>query len=249
MLSVLAFVAGASATSSGAEYCVLETDGHPTVDLTPLSLIDQDYSVGSHVNSNFDFVINVCSDLNYQDDTCHEGSSVCQRHKKTEAATDVYGYTGSIKMSWDDPDGKYTANSTVVMKMTGTACSATSNTTESETTVVFVCSNKEFLMLESENPDKCTASFLFFTAQACGTPRYTCFNGTKCIEATNTTASEFSTYDKCAASCGVAPTKYACVEDADVGFQCVEKPDGDFTDFAECNTDCATSHKNKSERK
>jgi hypothetical protein len=236
-----AFLVGSAAAAlvgtvaaTDATACVLKAKGHPTVDLTPLALTDQDYSVGSHLQDNFDYVVNVCSNLNWNDDVCVEGSSVCQRHRKTDLATDVFGYSSSISLGWEDPNGNYTSNSTVVMQMSGTACSATKNTTEAAATFVFVCSSKEFLMLESEDLDKCTATFVFFTAQACGTPRYSCFNGTKCVESDNYTG-EHATFDECAANCGA--TKYACVE-GDAGMQCVEKPDGPFDDEASCTLSC-----------
>lgn len=86
------------------------------------------------------------------------------------------------------------------MEMTGSACAATGNRTAAASTIVFACSNKEWLMLESEQLDQCKASFIFFTAQACGSPRYTCFNGTKCVES-QVYSGEYGTYDKCAAEC------------------------------------------------
>jgi hypothetical protein len=190
----------ATQASNSTSACLLEVVGHPTIDLSPLTLVDQDYSVASHEVDGYEYVVNVCNNLNYADDTCIEGSSVCQRHKKTAQSTDVFGYTGSIKMSWSDPDTVYSYNSTISMEMSGTACSATSNTTEASTTIVFVCSNKEFLMLESENTKTCAVQFLFFTAQACGAPRYTCSDGVKCI-VTEDNSGEFGTYDSCATSC------------------------------------------------
>lgn len=242
MFATLSFMTMAAAraqdasTTAAPSFCILEAEGHPTVDLNPLALTDQDYSVGSHYKEGFDYVLNVCSNLNYQDDTCHEGSSICQRHKKSSMSTDVFGYTGSISLGWEDPDGIYTYNSSIVMRMTGTACGMTNNETESETTVNFICSNREFLMLEKENPETCKVSLLFFTAQACGAPRYSCFNGTKCVESPS---GEFGEYETCSASCGVSNAeRYACVEGLS-GFQCTQKPDGPFTDFGTCTTDCA----------
>eukprot|EP00035_Acanthoeca_spectabilis_P019743 m.429521 g.429521 ORF g.429521 m.429521 type:complete len:204 (+) comp17019_c0_seq1:582-1193(+) len=195
----LALVALSTAQNS-ASPCTLEAEGHPTINFETLALTDQDYSVSSHQVDGYEYVANICGNLNYNDETCIEGSSVCQRHKKTAASTDVYGYIASIKLAWNDPDAVYTYNSSIVMDMTGTACGATSNTTEAKTTIVFVCSNKEFLMLQSETPKTCSVSFLFFTAQACGSPRYTCSNGVKCIT-TDDYSGEFGTYDACAASC------------------------------------------------
>ena len=56
----------------------------------------------------YDYVLNVCNNLNYYDDTCVSGSSLCQRHKHTQISTDVYGFANSIKLSWDDPDANAT---------------------------------------------------------------------------------------------------------------------------------------------
>jgi hypothetical protein len=56
----------------------------------------------------YDYVLNICGNLNYDDDTCVSGSSVCQRHKHTQISTDVYGFENSIKLSWDDPDANAT---------------------------------------------------------------------------------------------------------------------------------------------
>mmetsp|Transcript_10669 Transcript_10669/g.27427 ORF Transcript_10669/g.27427 Transcript_10669/m.27427 type:complete len:216 (+) Transcript_10669:176-823(+) len=210
MLS-LALIAGAAVAQNettttapvpteAASECVLAAAGHPTVDLTSLTLSNQDYMLQSHATEGYEYVLNVCGGLTFADDTCIEGSSVCQRHKKTAEATDVYGYQGSIALEWDDPQGSYSINSTLVMTMQGTACSATANTTAARTAIFFVCSNKEFLMLESEVPDKCAANFLFFTPAACGSPRYTCYNGSKCVT-TEDNSGEFGSFDTCATSC------------------------------------------------
>jgi hypothetical protein len=86
------------------------------------------------------------------------------------------------------------------MEMSGSACGATGNRTAASSTVVFACSNREFLMLESEQLEVCKASFIFFTAQACGSPRYTCFNGTKCVES-QAYSGAYGTYESCAAEC------------------------------------------------
>ena len=58
--------------------------------------------------NSYDYVLNICDNLNYDDDTCVTGSSVCQRHKHTQISTDVYGFVSSMKLTWDDPDANAT---------------------------------------------------------------------------------------------------------------------------------------------
>jgi hypothetical protein len=66
------------------------------------------FSFRSSLGDRYDYVLNICGNLNYDDDTCVSGSSVCQRHKHTQISTDVYGFENSIKLSWDDPDANAT---------------------------------------------------------------------------------------------------------------------------------------------
>jgi len=224
-------------------FCMLSEPGFPTIDLRRLALSGQDYAVTSHVNDQFDYVINICGQLSYQDDTCHAGSAVCERHRRSDLATTVLGYLGSTALAWHHPDGAYTRNSSVRLAMTGEKCKANNNLTDASTVIHFMCSNKEFLVLQSEKPAACQLELLFFTAQACGTPRYTCFNGTKCVES-NDNFGKYATYDSCVAECGVQPPRYSCIEDKAYGFQCAEDRQGRFGSFDGCTNACSAAAEN-----
>ena len=250
--ALAAYAAGASSQQNGqaslaeddAAYCVLEQEQHPSIDLNALGLEDQDYAIGSHSFSGYDYVINVCRGLNYNDDACHEGSSVCERHRSAELATQVFGYTGSTKLRWSDvTEGVYGAGSHVVMEMTGGKCwSDPTNATNAKVEIKFVCSAKEFLTLDvhegvTHDPQNCTVGFTFYSAAACGTQRWQCFNGTKCVTSAENTG-KYGSFESCRADCGEIP-QYACVHSDAEGFQCVESLDGNHTDFASCQTSCS----------
>ena len=227
-----------------AAYCVLEQEGHPSIDLNALGLEDQDYSIGSHSFNGYDYVINVCRGLNYNDDTCHGGSSVCERHRSSDRTTEVFGYTSSTKLRWADaPEGVYGVGSHVVMEMTGGQCwSDPTNTTDAKVEIKFVCSAKEFLALDinegrTHDPQKCTVGFTFYSSQACGAERYECFNGTKCVTSADNTG-KYGRFEGCRADCGEVP-QYACVHSAAEGHQCIESLEGNHADFASCQTSCA----------
>jgi len=222
----------------GASYCRIEQLGHPTINLNPLGMNDQDYAIGSHLNQGFDYVINVCKSLNYNDDACHEGSAVCQRHRSADAASEVYGYTGSTTLSWsDEVEGTYGEGSKVVMRMTGASC-WTNNSSIAETTIEFVCSKKEFLTVSKEDYNGCSLSLTFYTQLACGSPRFSCYNGTKCVAGSSSDFSDkFGTYEGCRAECGAQPL-YACITDQEYGFQCVEAAAGNYTSYAQCSNNC-----------
>merc|ERR1712167_164394 len=193
----------------------------------------------------FDYVLNVCGDHNFNDETCGEGSAVCERHRQSELATQVLGQTASTTWGWvDEQDGVYGQGSRLVMAMTGSACRSDNNSTKATGEIDFVCSTKEFVALrhaEGSTPapvEDCNVGFSFYTAQACGAPRYECFNGTKCVMTTDYPG-KHATFEGCRASCGDKPPAYDCVFSAANGFQCIEDLAGNFTNFGDCEDSCS----------
>merc|ERR550514_294940 len=209
-----------------------------------------DYAVGSHAVQGFDYVIQVCRDLHYADDTCTEGSGVCERHRQSELTTQVFGYTASTTLAWDDAqDGIYGQGSKLILAMSGAPCWS-DNTTAAKVEIDFVCSQKEFVALKHAEGstrapvEDCSVAFTFYTAQACGSPRYDCFDGAKCGASLSETgvldfSGEFATFEGCRASCGDKPPSYDCAFSAANGFQCIEDPFGNFTSFGDCEASCS----------
>lgn len=241
IVSFVFYVSQAIAVSQHADVgCTLHTRGHPSIDLSSLTLTDQDFSVVSHMNDGYEYVINVCGDLNFQDETCHKGSSVCERHKRSDLATSVLAYSGSTSLKWVDTTGNYSkGDSYIEMTMAGGTCRANDNLTDAHTTVEFICSNKEFLMLQSEDIPMCRVSFVFYSTVACGTPRYSCFNGTTCLTSDNSNDyGKYPTLDACNSECAVPQPKYTCMKDNEFGYQCVEGINGDYSNFSACSMKC-----------
>lgn len=87
-----------------------------------------DYAQASDFYQNYEFVFNICKQLNWVNGDCVSGSGVCERLSGAQTATDVYGvYSngGAVMATWEkDSSGQYIPdnNQAHYIKMNGDVC-------------------------------------------------------------------------------------------------------------------------------
>merc|ERR1719272_2395118 len=80
--------------------CKMDPDpnsGEPGYDLTQL-FRRLDYVVPSTETPAYDYVFQVCGNLQFQDQRCPVGSGICARVRETSDAESIYGYTNTTSV-------------------------------------------------------------------------------------------------------------------------------------------------------
>lgn len=230
MFRTVFLLSSATAASAATGACVYTSDdgAHPSVDLNVLHSSSADYSVTSITNDAFSYQFNVCGDVVKQDGTCSTGSTMCEW--KDGTAMDVYGYSSTIGLHWDDD--------TLVLTQTGEAVCPFNQRNAYTSRIYFQCSEETSISLRTEAYYQCMLEFDFKTPVACGnTVNYRCEDYQCVID----DAGSFNSYSSCASDC-LPPSppppppgsRYQCTSD----FQCVSADEGHFLSSDDCESLC-----------
>jgi len=119
-----------------------------------------DYTAQSTSYQNYEFVFNVCRQLVWSEGECMEGSSVCERLKTTQTATDVYGKYASQTTGTDATNGPYT-------EMDGDACLFGSGQ-NMQSRIYFKCGDTESSEVIFESYYDCQVHVMVTSPKACG---------------------------------------------------------------------------------
>jgi len=211
---------------NGIETCKVTGGAVGPVDLNVLASRGNtptgDYTIRSQQFDRSEYVFNVCDKLNYVDEVCVVGATMCDRSVSTEKAVSIWGNLSTIKVDYQPFRGS--ADQVLTMEFDSRTPCYYKPKQVTVAKIYFVCNaaaTEPKLSINYEDYLECAVEINFQTAAACGDSaptKYTCSSGYACVESTNGTLD----FDGCEQKCidpnpktttPAAGTKYHCVND------------------------------------